>query len=135
MKLVIKKIIIKERLLIILCNSVTIRFWMRHRFKTTSTWILWIGHHKMYLQLDLEAVFIYGLQQPAKWASFIILILFLTKDVSFSSFDIFSWCFQVTKLCDLGPNDGVCSVQWTREGSYISVGTSLGKVQVPHSFE
>nr|XP_043618088.1 protein FIZZY-RELATED 3 [Erigeron canadensis] len=37
---------------------------------------------------------------------------------------------KVTKLCDLGPNDGVCSVQWTREGSYISVGTSLGKVQV-----
>ncbi|GER34918.1 WD-repeat cell cycle regulatory protein [Striga asiatica] len=37
---------------------------------------------------------------------------------------------KVTKLCDLGPNDGVCSVQWTREGSYISVGTSLGQVQV-----
>ncbi|KAK6145377.1 hypothetical protein DH2020_022197 [Rehmannia glutinosa] len=37
---------------------------------------------------------------------------------------------RVTKLCDLGPNDGVCSVQWTREGSYISVGTSLGQVQV-----
>ncbi|GKA95220.1 protein FIZZY-related 3 [Tanacetum coccineum] len=37
---------------------------------------------------------------------------------------------KVTKLCDLGPNDGVCSVQWTKEGSYISVGTSLGKVQV-----
>lgn len=39
-------------------------------------------------------------------------------------------CSQVTKLCDLGPNDGVCSVQWTREGSYISVGTILGQVQV-----
>ncbi|XP_042011551.1 protein FIZZY-RELATED 3-like [Salvia splendens] len=37
---------------------------------------------------------------------------------------------KVTKLCDLGPNDSVCSVQWTREGSYISVGTSLGQVQV-----
>ncbi|KAE9465276.1 hypothetical protein C3L33_02816, partial [Rhododendron williamsianum] len=37
---------------------------------------------------------------------------------------------KVTKLCDLGPNDGVCSVQWTREGSYISIGTSLGQVQV-----
>ncbi|KAL2248830.1 protein FIZZY-RELATED 3 [Sesamum indicum] len=37
---------------------------------------------------------------------------------------------KVTKLCDLGPNDGVCSVQWTREGSYISVGTNLGQVQV-----
>ncbi|EPS70724.1 hypothetical protein M569_04033, partial [Genlisea aurea] len=37
---------------------------------------------------------------------------------------------KVTKLCDLGPNDSVCSVQWTREGSYISVGTDLGQVQV-----
>ena len=37
---------------------------------------------------------------------------------------------QVTKLCDLEPNDGVCSVQWTREGSYISIGTNLGQVQV-----
>ena len=40
------------------------------------------------------------------------------------------FCSQVTKLCDLGPNDGVCSVQWTREGSYISIGTNLGQVQV-----
>ena len=36
----------------------------------------------------------------------------------------------MTKLCDLGANDGVCSVQWTREGSYLSIGTSLGRVQV-----
>ncbi|XP_057491372.1 protein FIZZY-RELATED 3-like [Actinidia eriantha] len=37
---------------------------------------------------------------------------------------------KVTKLCDLGPTDSVCSVQWTREGSYISIGTHLGQVQV-----
>ncbi|XP_059288696.1 B-type cell cycle switch protein ccs52B [Lycium ferocissimum] len=37
---------------------------------------------------------------------------------------------RVTKLCDLGPTDSICSVQWTREGSYISIGTSLGQVQV-----
>ncbi|XP_051116482.1 protein FIZZY-RELATED 3 [Andrographis paniculata] len=37
---------------------------------------------------------------------------------------------KVTKLCDLGPQDSVSSVQWTREGSYISVGTNLGQVQV-----
>ncbi|KAL2541692.1 Protein FIZZY-RELATED 3 [Abeliophyllum distichum] len=37
---------------------------------------------------------------------------------------------KVTRLCDLGPNDGVCSVQWTREGSYISIGTNLGQVQI-----
>ncbi|KAI4299561.1 hypothetical protein L6164_033005 [Bauhinia variegata] len=37
---------------------------------------------------------------------------------------------KVTKLCDLGPHDGICSVQWTKEGSYISIGTSLGQVQV-----
>ncbi|CAN1257487.1 Protein FIZZY-RELATED 3 [Linum perenne] len=35
---------------------------------------------------------------------------------------------KVTKLCDLGPNDSVCSVQWTKEGSYISVGTHFGQV-------
>ncbi|XP_075499809.1 protein FIZZY-RELATED 3 [Primulina tabacum] len=37
---------------------------------------------------------------------------------------------KVTKLCDLGPNDSVSSVQWTREGSYVSIGTNLGQVQV-----
>ncbi|QHN91745.1 Protein FIZZY-RELATED [Arachis hypogaea] len=37
---------------------------------------------------------------------------------------------KVTKLCDLGPQDGVCSLQWTKEGSYISIGTCLGQVQV-----
>ncbi|MED6158280.1 Protein FIZZY-RELATED 3 [Stylosanthes scabra] len=37
---------------------------------------------------------------------------------------------KVTKLCDLGPQDGVCSIQWTREGSYISIGTCLGQVQI-----
>ncbi|KAE8718030.1 Fizzy-related protein-like protein [Hibiscus syriacus] len=35
---------------------------------------------------------------------------------------------RVTKLCDLGPNDSACAVQWTREGSYISIGTNLGQV-------
>ncbi|KAL1348431.1 hypothetical protein HN51_024416 [Arachis hypogaea] len=37
---------------------------------------------------------------------------------------------KVTKLCDLGPQDGVCSLQWTKEGSYISIGTCLGQVQI-----
>ncbi|KAL8143657.1 hypothetical protein V2J09_016689 [Rumex salicifolius] len=37
---------------------------------------------------------------------------------------------KVTKLCDLGPNDTVSAVQWTKEGSYISVGTNQGQVQV-----
>lgn len=37
---------------------------------------------------------------------------------------------KVTKLCDLGPNDSVCSVQWTKEGSYISIGTNLGQIQI-----
>lgn len=32
---------------------------------------------------------------------------------------------KVTKLCDLGPNDSVSSVQWTREGSYVSIGINL----------
>ncbi|MQL87323.1 hypothetical protein Taro_019865 [Colocasia esculenta] len=37
---------------------------------------------------------------------------------------------KVTKLCDLGPRDSVCGVQWTREGSYLAIGTSLGDVQI-----
>ncbi|KAL0916219.1 hypothetical protein M5K25_013712 [Dendrobium thyrsiflorum] len=37
---------------------------------------------------------------------------------------------KVTKLCDLGNRDGVCSVQWTREGSYLAIGTSLGDIQI-----
>uniref|UniRef100_A0A453GWF2 CDC20/Fizzy WD40 domain-containing protein n=1 Tax=Aegilops tauschii subsp. strangulata TaxID=200361 RepID=A0A453GWF2_AEGTS len=37
---------------------------------------------------------------------------------------------KVTKLCDLGPRDSVCAVHWTREGSYLAVGTSLGDVQI-----
>ncbi|KAF9611791.1 hypothetical protein IFM89_035776 [Coptis chinensis] len=37
---------------------------------------------------------------------------------------------KVTKLCDLGPSDSVCAVQWTREGSYLSIGTHLGEVQI-----
>ncbi|OAY79079.1 Protein FIZZY-RELATED 3, partial [Ananas comosus] len=37
---------------------------------------------------------------------------------------------KVTKLCDLGSRDGVCAIQWTREGSYLAIGTSLGDVQI-----
>ncbi|KAG0465189.1 hypothetical protein HPP92_019353 [Vanilla planifolia] len=37
---------------------------------------------------------------------------------------------KVTKLCDLGSRDGICAVQWTREGSYLAVGTSLGDIQI-----
>ncbi|KAM0828993.1 hypothetical protein ACQ4PT_067164 [Festuca glaucescens] len=37
---------------------------------------------------------------------------------------------KVTKLCDLGPRDSVCAVHWTREGSYLAIGTSLGDVQI-----
>ncbi|KAG6481283.1 hypothetical protein ZIOFF_057879 [Zingiber officinale] len=37
---------------------------------------------------------------------------------------------KVTKLCDLGNRDGVCSIQWSKEGSYLAIGTSLGDVQI-----
>lgn len=37
---------------------------------------------------------------------------------------------QVTKLCDLGIDDSVCSVGWAHNGTHIAVGTSNGKVQV-----
>eukprot|EP00982_Pelagococcus_subviridis_P000189 1510-Pelagococcus_subviridis.AAC.2 len=37
---------------------------------------------------------------------------------------------RVTKLCDLGPNDSVCSVGWTPRGTYLAVGTDKGEVQI-----
>jgi cell division cycle 20-like protein 1 (cofactor of APC complex) len=37
---------------------------------------------------------------------------------------------KVTKLCDLGPTDSVCSVGWTQRGTYLAVGTNLGDVQL-----
>ena len=37
---------------------------------------------------------------------------------------------RVTKLHDLGPNDSVTSVHWSRRGTHLSVGTSSGTVQV-----
>ncbi len=36
----------------------------------------------------------------------------------------------MTKLCDLAPSDTVCSVCWSSRGTYLSVGTNSGKVQI-----
>jgi len=37
---------------------------------------------------------------------------------------------KVTTLCDLGPQDCVCSVSWTHRGAYLAVGTNQGEVQI-----
>mmetsp|Transcript_35723 Transcript_35723/g.43110 ORF Transcript_35723/g.43110 Transcript_35723/m.43110 type:complete len:511 (-) Transcript_35723:857-2389(-) len=37
---------------------------------------------------------------------------------------------KVTKLCDLQPDDTVCSVAWTQRGTYLAVGTNQGDVQI-----
>ncbi|XP_076940749.1 B-type cell cycle switch protein ccs52A-like [Bidens hawaiensis] len=37
---------------------------------------------------------------------------------------------KVTKLCDLGVDDSVCSVGWAQHGTHIAVGTNNGKVQI-----
>ncbi|XVF13236.1 hypothetical protein REPUB_Repub08aG0191200 [Reevesia pubescens] len=37
---------------------------------------------------------------------------------------------KVTKLCDLGVDDSVCSVGWAQRGTHLAVGTSNGKVQI-----
>jgi cell division cycle 20-like protein 1 (cofactor of APC complex) len=37
---------------------------------------------------------------------------------------------KVTTLCDLGPQDCVCSVNWTQRGTYLAVGTNQGEVQI-----
>ncbi|KAK1304421.1 Mitochondrial import inner membrane translocase subunit TIM14-2 [Acorus calamus] len=38
--------------------------------------------------------------------------------------------FKVTKLCDLGAGDSVCSVGWAQRGTHLAVGTNNGKVEV-----
>ncbi|KAL8150482.1 hypothetical protein V2J09_020290 [Rumex salicifolius] len=37
---------------------------------------------------------------------------------------------KVTKLCDLGIDDSVCSVGWAHRGTHLAVGTNSGKVQI-----
>ncbi|XP_057977188.1 B-type cell cycle switch protein ccs52A-like isoform X2 [Malania oleifera] len=37
---------------------------------------------------------------------------------------------KVTKLCDLGIDDNVCSVGWAQRGTHLAVGTCNGKVQL-----
>ncbi|XAR70363.1 hypothetical protein NMG60_11027194 [Bertholletia excelsa] len=37
---------------------------------------------------------------------------------------------KVTKLCDLGIDDSVCSVGWAQRGTHLAVGTSNGKLQI-----
>ncbi|XP_022737476.1 protein FIZZY-RELATED 2-like isoform X1 [Durio zibethinus] len=37
---------------------------------------------------------------------------------------------KVTKLCDLGIDNSVCSVGWAQRGTHLAVGTTNGKVQI-----
>ncbi|KAF5478362.1 hypothetical protein F2P56_004927 [Juglans regia] len=37
---------------------------------------------------------------------------------------------KVTKLCDLGIDESVCSVGWAQSGTHLAVGTRHGKVQI-----
>ncbi|KAK8518438.1 hypothetical protein V6N12_017585 [Hibiscus sabdariffa] len=37
---------------------------------------------------------------------------------------------KVTKLCDLGVDDSVCSVCWAQRGTHLAVGTSEGDVEI-----
>ena len=37
---------------------------------------------------------------------------------------------KVTKLCELAPDDSVCSVAWTQRGTYLGIGTNSGEVQI-----
>jgi Anaphase-promoting complex subunit 4 WD40 domain len=37
---------------------------------------------------------------------------------------------QVTRLCDLGPEDSVTAVSWTQRGSHLAVATAKGQVQL-----
>lgn len=37
---------------------------------------------------------------------------------------------RVTKLSDIGPNNRVTSVQWSRDGALFAVGTHTGELQI-----
>ena len=37
---------------------------------------------------------------------------------------------KVTKLCDLGITDSVTSVNWSKAGPYLAIGTNNGEVQI-----
>lgn len=37
---------------------------------------------------------------------------------------------KVTKLCDLGVDDSVCSVGWAQRGTHLAIGTTNGKIQI-----
>ncbi len=37
---------------------------------------------------------------------------------------------KVTRLADFGSSDLVCSVSWSQRGTYLSVGTNRGEVQI-----
>ncbi|KFK27450.1 hypothetical protein AALP_AA8G384300 [Arabis alpina] len=37
---------------------------------------------------------------------------------------------KVTKLCDLGGDDNVCSVSWALRGTHLAIGTSSGTVEI-----
>ncbi|KAJ4956183.1 hypothetical protein NE237_012966 [Protea cynaroides] len=37
---------------------------------------------------------------------------------------------KVTKLCDLGMDDSVCSVGWAQRGTHLAIGTNNGKLQI-----
>lgn len=37
---------------------------------------------------------------------------------------------RVTKLCDLGSYDSVCSVNWIQRGTHLAIGTNRGLVQI-----
>ncbi|KAK1297528.1 Protein FIZZY-RELATED 2 [Acorus calamus] len=48
---------------------------------------------------------------------------------SISPYDFDGRC-PVTKLCDLGADDSVCSVGWAQRGTHLAVGTNNGKAEV-----
>lgn len=60
-----------------------------------------------------------------------VAILLVMLPLLWSSFSSYRACYlQVTKLCDLGIDESICSVGWAQRGAHLAVGTSNGKVQV-----
>lgn len=58
-------------------------------------------------------------------------VLLMMLPLLWSIFSSNQACYlQVTKLCDLGNDESICSVGWAQRGTHLAVGTGSGKVEV-----
>jgi hypothetical protein len=101
---------------------------MRPHCRTTSTSTSWIGLPIMSSRSDWGIASTCGMRVAARCITNVIFARFLFSDLKIVLIKFIT--AQVTKLCDLGAEDTVCSVGWAQRGTHLAVGTNQGKVQV-----